>query len=138
MDARIRYGSEINVYKAIGQIDPEFLGSIQDKPRNIMSFSHSVKELPDDPGFRLLLDNLGFAYTNDSDDSQDKRFLPPIRVIEVMEAPTDFERIKRLGDGLINLVKVSGMLDLYHDGIIFIDYSTTAEGIIISRHNSGA
>src|SRR5580765_7989558 len=124
MNARIRYGPEAKIYEAISSGgNSEQIELIRDIGRTVLSFNNSVKHLPDEEDFDLLLSRNDVLYDLHIPEKGDELSLyglavPDLRVVEVVNPQmVELQTLKTLGDGLVALARDKGNLD--RNGAVF-------------------
>ncbi len=135
MNARIRYGNEVDVLGAIARMDcrePDpALETLRPLGRNILSFSMRVYELPELASFPVVMEGLGIEYLDEPEPDDPEPFRS-VRFVEIVKPkPLGDFRLRSLADEMTRLAVREG--DLGNNGVYFIDHSISPEGVVIAE-----
>jgi len=128
MDARIRFGNELDIARAI---DHDFQ-PIQAKRegRIVLSFSNRVRNLPDEPDFTTVMDQLEIGFQDhgparEIEATAGGMTLNGNRVVEV-QLPIGREQVIMMGRALVRLARAKGRLG--QNDVLFIDHTMDPAG----------
>ena len=137
MNARIRYGNEVDIIYALQQLEGReiatSLEALVPLGRTILSFSMRVHNLPDTEQFADVMNDLGISYADEPRPDEPEPFRL-MRFVEVTAPlPMERDRLMKLADKMTILASREG--ELGNNGVYFIDHTENPLGNVVAELN---
>lgn len=128
MDARIRFGNELDIFR---MPDSRYIPT--DLRRTVLSFSKRVRNLPDEPEFAQVMDKLELHYEDCGPAKEFEVVNGQLvehgnRLVEV-KLPIGREQIIHLGRSMIGLARRKARLG--QNDVLFIDHTIDPAGRVL-------
>ena len=135
MNARIRYGNEVDILHTLKTLEGQYidpaLEAFHSLGRTILSFSHRLNNLPDTDEFPGIMDDLGVGYLDEPMPGDPEPFRA-IRFVEIIRPkPLEPEVLKDLARSMLLLSSLEGHLG--QNGAYFFDHTVDPLGRIIDE-----